>query len=302
VRSLPPGAALLPLRLFLGVTFVYAGVQKLSDPGFLHAGAETYIGAQLEAFADGTPGGPLVRALALPIPTVAGVGVAVAEIAIGLLALAGRFTRGAAAGGLGLSLVLFLTASWHTSPYFLGSDIVFAFAWLPFVLAGAAGQLALDNRRLPALGLRRGAGPLITRRAAIARAAGVTAAATGVIAGVSFLTRGPLPARARPRAGAGAGAAVAGAATLAPGDALAVTNPADGTPALVIRAADGGLSAFGATCTHQGCEVAWRDGEIRCPCHHARFDPATGEPTQGPARAPLPSLEVSERGGQIVLG
>ena len=42
--SLEPGAALLPLRLFLGVTFVYAGVQKLSDPGFLHPGAPTYIG------------------------------------------------------------------------------------------------------------------------------------------------------------------------------------------------------------------------------------------------------------------
>jgi thiosulfate dehydrogenase [quinone] large subunit len=30
--------ALFPLRVFLGVTFVYAGIQKLSDPGFLHPG------------------------------------------------------------------------------------------------------------------------------------------------------------------------------------------------------------------------------------------------------------------------
>ena len=30
-----PGLALFPLRLFLGGTFVYAGIQKLSDPGFL---------------------------------------------------------------------------------------------------------------------------------------------------------------------------------------------------------------------------------------------------------------------------
>jgi hypothetical protein len=35
------GWALFPLRLFLGVTFVYGGVQKLSDPGFLHPGAPT---------------------------------------------------------------------------------------------------------------------------------------------------------------------------------------------------------------------------------------------------------------------
>ena len=46
---------------------------------------------------------------------------------------------------MGLNLILFLTASWHTTPYFLGPDLVFAFAWLPFVLAGAAGQPALDN-------------------------------------------------------------------------------------------------------------------------------------------------------------
>ena len=52
-----PAMALFPLRLFLGVTFVYAGIQKLSDPGFLHAGAPTYIGTQLHGFAAGTPGG-----------------------------------------------------------------------------------------------------------------------------------------------------------------------------------------------------------------------------------------------------
>ena len=61
-----PATALLPLRLFLGVTFVYAGVQKLSDPGFLHKGAPTYIGSQLHAFANGTPGGFILRALAIP--------------------------------------------------------------------------------------------------------------------------------------------------------------------------------------------------------------------------------------------
>ena len=94
--------------MFLGITFVYAGVQKLSDPGFLHPGAPTYIDTQLSAFA-------------------------------------GLLTRAAAAVGLLLNLVLFLTNSWNTSPYFLGSDTVFVFAWLPFVLAGASGQRAIGN-------------------------------------------------------------------------------------------------------------------------------------------------------------
>jgi len=142
---IPPGMALLPVRLFLGLTFVYAGYQKLSDPGFLTPGAATYIGTQLHAFATGTPGGFLLRWFALPFPRAAGVGVALAEIGIGVLTTAGMLTRAAAAAGFGLNLVLFLTASWATTPYFLGSDIVFCFAWLPFVLAGAAGQPAVDT-------------------------------------------------------------------------------------------------------------------------------------------------------------
>ena len=298
-----PGLALLPLRLFLGATFAYAGVYKLSDAGFLHRGADTYIGDQLAGFASGTPGRPLLETFALPHPVPAGAGVAVVEIAIGLLALVGQFTRPAAVGGLVLSVVLFLTASWHTVPYFLGSDIVFAFAWLPFALAGAEGQPALDNRPARELRLRRRGrvvepetGALLTRRAALLQALGFTAVATGALAGVSVAARGSVPAPAPRRA---AGTPVADAASLAPGDALSVS--VNGTPALVIRGADGSLTAFDATCTHAGCEVGWRDGEIRCPCHHARFDPATGEPTRGPARAPLAVLQVVERDGKILL-
>jgi thiosulfate dehydrogenase (quinone) large subunit len=303
VPPLPPGIALLPLRLFLGVTFVYAGVHKLTDGGFLQAGSDTYIGSQLEAFAEGTPGGWLLETFALPAPVAAGVGVALAEVAIGLLALVGRFTRASALAGLGLSLVLFLTASWHTRPYFLGSDIVFVFAWLPFVLAGAAGQPALDHRPAwRALRLRRSGrvlvpatGELLTRRAAVAQALGLTAAATAAIAGLSFLARGAAPARAT----APAGKAIADSAAVVAGEGLSVS--VDGIPALLVRAPEGALAAYDATCPHAGCEVGWQAGEIRCPCHHARFDPATGEPTRGPARAPLRVLEVVERDGQVFL-
>ncbi len=209
-RGVPPiesGLALLPLRVFLGVTFVYAGIQKLIDPGFLHPGAPTFIGTQLSAFAHGTPGGFLLRAFALPAPRLAGVAVAFAEMVVGLLVLAGLLTRAAASAGLVLNLVLFLTNSWHTSPYFLGSDIVFVFAWLPFVLAGASGQPAIDNsldrlamarRRGPAQATSagtRGRGPLresptLTRRGVIARGLGATGALAVVLGVISTLARG----------------------------------------------------------------------------------------------------------------
>ena len=204
-RLISPALALFPLRLFLGVTFVYAGVQKLSDPGFLHAGAPTYIGTQLHGFAAGTPGGFILRTFALPHPELAGVGVAITEILIGLLVTAGLFTRVAAAGGLGLNFLLFLTASWHTTPYFLGPDLVFSFAWLPFVLAGREGQPALDNvtwHPSPAMARRTRLRPLeeageasaaaaSTRRALLAEFAGMAVA----IAGISALVKGAYYAR-----------------------------------------------------------------------------------------------------------
>jgi thiosulfate dehydrogenase [quinone] large subunit len=116
VPRLSAGAALFPLRLFLGGTFVYAGIQKLSDPGFLHPGAPTYIGTQLHGFANGTPGGFILETFAIPHPAPAGIGVAITEILIGLLTTAGFFTRVAAAGGMALNFLLFLTASWNTTP------------------------------------------------------------------------------------------------------------------------------------------------------------------------------------------
>jgi thiosulfate dehydrogenase [quinone] large subunit len=311
-RPLPPGLALLPLRLFLGATFVYAGLEKLSDPGFLTAGADTYIGSQLEGFAAGTPGGWVLKTFALPHPEIAGVGVALTEIAIGLLVLAGRFTRSAAAAGLGLNLLLFLTATWATRPYFLGSDIVFVFAWLPFVLAGAAGQPALDHRPARALRLRRRGrvlvpvhgGPPLTRRAMIAQALGFTGALTALLAGAGVLLRGDPPPVARASTGGAAPAPepIAASTDVAPGDSLRFVNPADGTDALLVRDADGTLAAVGAVCTHAGCDVEWRNGRVLCPCHRSTFDLHTGEPQRGPAQLPLPVIAVSERDGRILAG
>ena len=208
--------ALMPLRLFLGGTFVYAGVQKLTDPGFLHAGAPTYIGTQLEGFANGTPGGFILRTFAIPIPEVAGVGVALTEILIGLLVLFGLYTRWAAAGGMGLNLLLFLTASWHTTPYFLGPDLVFTFAWMPLVIAGAEGQPALDtmleahSRREPGVRTRIEPSPAFSaessRRVFLAELGGLAVA----IAGVSALFKGSFtPARTLGTRKPGSGARVA---------------------------------------------------------------------------------------------
>ena len=341
VRAIEPGAALLPLRLFLGVTFVYAGVQKLSDPGFLHPGASTFIGTQLQGFAHGTPGGFLLRTFAIPHAQEAGIAVALAEIAIGLLATAGLLTRLAALGGLGLNLVLFLTNSWHSYPYFLGSDIVFVFAWLPFVLTGASGQPALDHslerlRTNPRMRLAPVPSdfPPLTRRAVLSRALGVAGLATLGLGGIAALAKGPYRGRPRmlgatgagqPAAGsAGAGSAAApgaraaspgthhahralprGAVELGPSRRLphsqgaTYRDPTDGRPDIVVRHADGTLSAFSAVCTHAGCTVGYQNGQIVCPCHGGTFDASSGAVVSGPPPSGLARKRVVESGGSI---
>ena len=137
------GWALLPLRAFLGFTFCFAGLQKLANPNFFDANSPSSIQAQLIASIRISPLHQLLGHLlqfAVPI----GVLIALAELAVGLGALLGLWTRVAAAGGIVLSLTLFLTVSFHSSPYYTGADIVFLFAWIPLLLAGSGGVLSLD--------------------------------------------------------------------------------------------------------------------------------------------------------------
>jgi len=52
-RSQSPATRLL--RAWLGITWIYGGWDKASDPGFLNPGGATYIGAQIEAFSKNSP-------------------------------------------------------------------------------------------------------------------------------------------------------------------------------------------------------------------------------------------------------
>jgi thiosulfate dehydrogenase [quinone] large subunit len=135
--------SLLPLRLFLGATFTFAGLQKLANPNFFDAKSPISIQSQLIAAAHTSPIHALLSHLgSVAIPV--GVLIAVGEVSVGLGTLLGLFTRVAALGGFLLSLSLFLTVSFHASPFFTGADIVFFFAWMPFIVAGAGTQLSMD--------------------------------------------------------------------------------------------------------------------------------------------------------------
>jgi thiosulfate dehydrogenase [quinone] large subunit len=87
--------------------------------------------------------------------------------------------------------------------------------------------------------------------------------------------------------------------SLADGQAATYTDPADGSPDIVVRSSSGALAAFSAVCTHAGCQVAYQSGVLYCPCHGSEFDAHTGAVLRGPAGTPLPVRHVIERQGSI---
>ncbi len=145
------GARILPLRVFLGVTFLYAGLVKLLDPSFFDPTAPTSLAVQLQGFARDSPLALLITFVAIPLATPIGVLVALSEVAVGLGALTGLAGRAAAMGGCAIALLFWLTASWAIKPYFYGPDLPYAAGWLTLALIGDGRWYVLSWRSVTSL-------------------------------------------------------------------------------------------------------------------------------------------------------
>ena len=308
-----PGWPLLPLRLFLGVTFVFAGLQKLANPAFLTGSGPVSIHAQLAGAARTSPVHGLLHGL-LPISTAVGVLIAVGELAVGVGTLVGLWSRVAAAGGMAVSLGLFLSVSYHSSPYFTGSDIVFLFAWTPLLLAGAGGAPGLDTwlltRSQPVQSGTTGVSrrEVVAKGAAAGLVAGLVVVAGGAAALVGRLTGGSKTSSAGTSFGTGPPPPTTSPVpTTVPHPASTSTSssPPASLPrgkklgsASAIQATSGHFIAFDAVCPHAGCTVAYQRGAkvIACPCHGSEFNAQTGAVEVGPASQGLGVITVQEGG------
>jgi thiosulfate dehydrogenase [quinone] large subunit len=256
--------------------------------------------------------------------------VACGELAVGLGTLFGLFGRIAALGGMLLSLSFFLTVSYNDNPYYDGADIVFLFAWTPFVLGGS-GLWSLDGvlaRR--AAEARAGLGEamasrrsgeldrrvLLERVTAAGIIAGLAVALGGIVAGLGRLvSQGPSPAVDVPTlgntsttsgglttattapsgSGTPKGTPIGLASSVPVGGAASFTDPKLQSPAYVLQPKAGKFVAFSAICTHEGCTVNFDRSaeEFVCPCHGSIYNATTGAVLQGPAPSPLPSIPVA---------
>ncbi len=237
----------------------------------------------------------------------------------------------AALGGMLVSLSLFLTVSFHSSPYFTGSGHRLLLRMdtappgrrrrctRPRHLAGRT------NDRRPTE--RPGALP---RRDVLSRGA-----VTGLVAGAAVVLAGLVAAIGRAAAGSTNPALSPGAPTLTTGGSdlhdgrqlglgvripdhdrgptfghrgrsrleragrglgelhrPAVGRPVDRHPAV----RPGSFTAFDAVCPHAGLHRRYvRSAKIiACPCHGSEFDPSTGDVLRGPAPTGLTPIKSSK--------
>jgi thiosulfate dehydrogenase (quinone) large subunit len=311
------------LRAFLGATFLFAGIQKFLDPNFLRPGGGDYIGTQLKGFADGTPAAPLMRILE-HAPIVTGVVIATLEIMVGLATLLGIAMLAAALVGFAINLTLWLSATWHTHPYFLGSDSIYAIAWLAFAAAvleqerSARGHIAGPIERIDGISRREFARGTVVAGVAVALGvvsktfAGATSSSrlSALGRGSSGTSQGgaahssvsPKPSTSSP---ALSGRVLTTLDRLPVGGAIGFEDPQLG-PAALLRLSNDEVVAYGRRCTHMGCLVGYdQSSEILvCPCHGAEFDPSNhAQPITGPAPRPLPSINVvvDKATGDVIL-
>ncbi|WP_426573747.1 Rieske 2Fe-2S domain-containing protein [Aquihabitans sp. McL0605] len=126
--------ALVPLRAFLGITYAFAGLQKLASTSYLSPTATAGVAAQMRAAAHTSPIAGVLGTVQQHA-TVFGLLIAFGELAVGIGMILGLWTRAAAVGGMALALSFLLAVSWHSNPYYLGPDIVFLAAFTPFAIA-----------------------------------------------------------------------------------------------------------------------------------------------------------------------
>ena len=77
--------------------------------------------------------------------------------------------------------------------------------------------------------------------------------------------------------------------------------PEEHDDCILVRTAEQRFVAYSQKCTHLSCAVTPQVEKncLFCPCHHGFFDLATGAPTAGPPRRPLPRITVEIRGSAI---
>jgi len=324
-RPAPFERAVAPLRLFLGATFLVAGLQKFANPAFFNKQDPNSIFQQLLLHTqNNSQRSPIAFLLSHLVEHASLLGgfIALGEVAIGVGTLLGLYSRLAALGGFALSFGLYLTVTFHTTPYYTGADLIYALAWTPIVVAGLGHTFTLDGylaRRASAVAatsdpVRRW---IVVSGAAVGAAAVISAGSAGLSAVIgralgknsnTTTTTGALSTTTTTAGGTTSTTTAAlgseiGAASQVPVKGAASFTLANGNPGIVVQAVAGQFEAYDATCTHAGCPVSYyaSNNMLVCPCHGSTFSVDNGDVLGGTAPTPLVKYAVTDVNGKLYV-
>lgn len=100
------------------------------------------------------------------------------------------------------------------------------------------------------------------------------------------------------------GETIAQASEVPDNSAKAFTAADTGQPAVLVHLESGDFVAYSSVCTHRACLVNYQPQtqKLACPCHGSVFDPAHGAAVdQGPAKIPLPPIDIAVQNGEVIL-
>jgi Rieske Fe-S protein/uncharacterized membrane protein YphA (DoxX/SURF4 family) len=314
----------MALRIYLGVLFVWAGVDKFYDKVFLDTtkSGDSYLPGSLAAIIEASKANNPPLKFALDIMdsriVLAGVVVALAEIVIGLAILVGFKTRWAALGGAAIMGSFVLTVNWFSGGnWYENVNLAAMFAFVGLAALPPT-RWSIDARRAQRATTAMSDSTSTSDSTSESRrdlmgqaliAGGIAAGAVvlallGRVFGKDTETAAASPASTAPTtpSATGSGQALTTVADVDANTAVAVTLP-DNKGAWVSKDANGEIVAFSNICTHNGCKVAFAKnaGGLACPCHGSLFDTKTGEALRGPTKKPLASISVVVDGSGNVV-
>ncbi|MEU8917408.1 DoxX family membrane protein [Streptomyces nigrescens] len=265
-RRMNLGVVLLPLRIFLGLISVYAGMGKLCDPVYFDGGERGSMVKWLLSLDPWALAVPL-RDFAVSHPVGAGLTVAFLQVVVGVLTICGLWQRVAASIGALLSAALLMTVTWRTVPAYDAPDIIYLAAWSPLIIAGAP-VYSVDGR-LAGEAWRR-LGPRVEvadlRRRVLRRGAVMTA----VVAGLTLLIGSLL---------GGAVRSATVATVPRPGEPAINNLPGSPLPRPGKRATRPGHRHTGSTAPRSGKPTAGASHKARKPGTPSASAPGTGRST-----------------------
>jgi thiosulfate dehydrogenase [quinone] large subunit len=301
-----PTWGILPLRFFLGITFIYAGLDKVTSSTFFNPnGGPQYIGNQLQfAASNSALLGGLLSNVVVPNAVFFGWFIALAEIWIGLATLVGVFTRVTAVLGAILSATLWLSLSGGLSQYYLDSDPIYFFAWVTLILLGwgsyGLDSLLIREEKKEALlnqiargvtykdaqdAARSARGPInprfslsmLTSRRTILRVFGAAAVvAVGEVLALSLRAvsgaasaPGGTPGNGNTGGGGGTGGSanvIGNVKNIPLNSATTFDVAANNDPGVLVHLPDDTFVAYDAVCTHAGCTVSYNAKSKHLEC------------------------------------